>query len=163
MNFNIADEMMKARKLAENAALRGEVPVGALVLSADGIVLGEGSNSRESEQSALGHAELMAIQGACKKLGSWRLEGCLMIVTLEPCLMCLGAIQQSRIAKVYYGARDLKMGALSLGCLLHQDPRTNHRFECEFVDDAESGRMLTEFFSKRRAEKKSVRDIGDDN
>jgi tRNA(adenine34) deaminase len=117
----------------------------------DGQIVGEGWNRRESEQDPLGHAELMAIRAAAARLGSWRLTGCELHVTLEPCPMCLAACQQARLTRVIYGTADPKGGALSLGYCLHEDPRTNHRFPVEHRDHAECREILRDFFRARRA------------
>ncbi|MDE5769051.1 MAG: nucleoside deaminase, partial [Oscillospiraceae bacterium] len=105
--------MRRALELAQTAAERGEVPVGAVIVRrTTGEIIAEGFNQRESGRHALAHAELMAIDQACRKLGGWRLPDCAMYVTLEPCPMCAGAIIQSRIDEVYFGASDPKSGAL---------------------------------------------------
>ncbi len=144
MNF-----MKKALFLANQAAEEDEVPVGALIIQ-DGIVIGQGYNKRESHQNPIAHAEILAIQNAAETLQSWRLNGCTLIVTLEPCPMCLAACQQARIAEVVYGAKDPKGGALSLGYLLHEDKRTNHRFKVRYEEAPECGKILTEFFANKR-------------
>ncbi len=102
--------MKEALKEAEKALEKNEVPVGAVVVFNDEII-GRGHNCRENQNTVVGHAEIMAIEQACKKLGSWKLDKCSIFVTLEPCPMCAGAIMQSRIANVYYGAKDEKAGA----------------------------------------------------
>ena len=102
--------MKAALRLAAKAAEEGEVPVGAVVVC-DGKIVGRGRNRRETKKNALHHAEIEAIEKACKKLGGWRLHRCDLYVTLEPCPMCAGAILGARIPRVYYGARDRAMGA----------------------------------------------------
>ena len=102
--------MKAALRLAAKAAEEGEVPVGAVVVC-DGKIVGRGRNRRETKKNALHHAEIEAIEKACKKLGGWRLHRCDLYVTLEPCPMCAGAILSARIPRVYYGARDRAMGA----------------------------------------------------
>lgn len=102
--------MREALSLAEEAFSAGEVPVGAVVVK-DGKVIGRGRNRREEHQSVLGHAELEAMEQAAKVLGSWRLTGCTLYVTLEPCPMCAGAILNGRVRRVFYGTRDRAMGA----------------------------------------------------
>lgn len=134
---------------AKAASSEGEVPVGA-VLVQNGTVLSRGRNARERLQSPLSHAEIHAIETAAKELGSWRLSGCELYVTLEPCPMCLAACQQARLSRVVYGAKDPKGGALSLGYALNADERTNHRFSVEYVEHPECGSILTEFFRQRR-------------
>lgn len=103
--------MQNTLKLAEEAKKAGEVPVGCVITDSSGNIIGSGHNLRESEKSALKHAEIIAIDEACRTLGSWRLTGCSLYVTLEPCPMCAGAIINSRISSVFYGAPDSQMGA----------------------------------------------------
>src|SRR3954471_10998418 len=104
--------MQEALELAKKAAREDEVPVGAVVVQREsGKIVGRGHNRREQAQNPLAHAEVMAIEDAARQLKSWRLEGCALVVTLEPCPMCLGACQQSRVEQVYYGACDPKGGA----------------------------------------------------
>jgi tRNA(adenine34) deaminase len=140
----------RALELARQAANEDEVPVGAVIIDAQGKVVGEGYNLREQDQNPVAHAEVLAIQNAAKKLDSWRLSGCTLYVTLEPCPMCLAACQQSRLTAVIYGARDPKGGALSLGYELHQDKRFNHRFPVTQIESHECGAILSEFFSRKR-------------
>jgi tRNA(adenine34) deaminase len=147
-----ATPMQLALELAEQAAAEDEVPVGAVVLL-DGKVIGRGYNRREQDQSPIAHAEILAIEAAARLIGSWRLENCELHVTLEPCPMCLAACQQARIKQVFYGAQDLKGGALSLGYPLHTDPKTNHRFDVTFQETPECGKILSEFFQKKRKRK----------
>lgn len=144
--------LVEALKLAHIAATEDEVPVGALVIH-DGKIVGRGYNLREKNNDPVAHAEILAIQEAARALQSWRLTDCTLVVTLEPCPMCLAACQQARIDQVFYGAKDPKGGALSLGYPLHQDPKTNHRFEVHFEDDPSCGAVLTDFFSKKRKKK----------
>ncbi|MDR2501697.1 MAG: nucleoside deaminase [Oscillospiraceae bacterium] len=103
--------MRRALELAAAAAENGDVPVGCVVVSAHGEIIGEGYNGREKENSATAHAEITAIERACAALGAWRLEGCALYVTLEPCAMCAGAIINSRISRVIYGAKEPHTGA----------------------------------------------------
>lgn len=152
MNDDYISWMKRALFLAQKAASENEVPVGALVLFNHQII-GEGYNQREKSQNPLAHAELSAIQQAAETIKSWRLSDCILVVTLEPCPMCLAASQQARIQKVLYGAKDPKGGALSLGYSLHQDTRTHHRFSVEYLNVPECGHILTEFFSKKRTVK----------
>jgi tRNA(adenine34) deaminase len=144
--------MDQALTLAQKAASEDEVPVGAVVVF-KGKIIGRGYNRREQDQSPIAHAEVLAIEAAAKELGSWRLEDCELFVTLEPCPMCLAACQQARIKKVFYGAQDPKGGALSLGYPLHEDPKTNHRFTVTFQETSECGKILSEFFQKKRKRK----------
>ena len=141
--------MSESLRLAKIAAQEDEVPVGAVVVYQDRIV-GRGYNRREQTQSPLSHAEVMAIQEASQSLGSWRLIDCTLVVTLEPCLMCLAASQQARIQKILYGTSDQKGGALSLGYEFHLDQRMHHRFSVELWDTPECGDILSQFFSQKR-------------
>lgn len=143
------DAMGRAMQLAGLAASEHEVPVGAVIIK-EGVILGEGRNAREGRPSPLAHAEIDAISGAAARLGVWRLVGCELVVTLEPCPMCLAAAQQARVSKVVYGAHDPKGGALSLGYRFHEDARTHHRFEVEFRETPESSELLKKFFKKLR-------------
>lgn len=102
--------MLKAIELAKEAESLGEIPVGAVVVK-NGKIVGEGKNFRETRQTALGHAEIAAIENACENLGSWRLDDCEIYVTLEPCVMCAGAIINARIPKIVFGAYDFTAGA----------------------------------------------------
>lgn len=142
--------LLEALKLAEQAAARDEVPVGAVIIK-DGQIVGRGYNLRETDQDPLAHAEVLAIRDAAKNLGSWRLIGCKLYVTLEPCPMCLAACQQARIDEAIYGAADPKGGALSLGYALHENPKTNHRFSvAHHVGVPRCGEILSRFFAERR-------------
>jgi tRNA(adenine34) deaminase len=150
---DLADRWMpEALAEARKAREKDEVPVGCVVLSEAGLPIGKGHNLRELLQDPLAHAEAIAIREATRTAGSWRLEGATLIVTLEPCPMCLAACQQARIARVIYGAADPKGGAIALGYKLHEDVRTNHRFEV-IRDDRfpECGSILSEFFRQKRA------------
>jgi tRNA(adenine34) deaminase len=142
--------MRAALAEAEAAAALGEVPIGAVVVR-DGEVVGRGHNRREIDQDPLAHAELLAIREAARRLGSWRLVGCTMYVTLEPCAMCAGALVNSRVERLVFGARDPKAGYCgSLGDLV-RDPRLNHRLEVvEGVLAEECGRLLSTFFERLR-------------
>lgn len=141
--------MEEALLLAREAAAEDEVPVGAIIVL-DGKGVGRGYNRRETDQSPVAHAEILAIQDAARALGSWRLVDCELFVTLEPCPMCLAACQQARISRVIYGAKDPKGGAISLGYELNKDSRLNHRFEAVYEEMSECGEVLSEFFKKRR-------------
>lgn len=147
--------MQEALKEAKKAAALGEVPIGAVIVYKDEIIA-RAHNLRETTQNALTHAESMAIQEACKKVGSWRLEETTLYVTLEPCPMCAGAILQSRIPRVVYGARDIKAGCVDSLYRLLNDARFNH--ECtvtEGVMAEECGQILTDFFKALRERKKA--------
>ncbi len=146
--------MRRALELAQKAAELGEVPVGAVIVrKSTGEIVGEGYNRRETKKNALAHAEIMAIDAACRKLGGWRLPECAMYVTLEPCPMCSGAILQARIDDVYFGAYDAKSGAV---CSVQQmfmlpynwSPHT----EGGMMQEECSG-ILSEFFRMLRMKK----------
>ncbi|MFK4112028.1 tRNA adenosine(34) deaminase TadA [Streptomyces sp. NPDC002176] len=136
---------------AGRAALGGDVPVGAVVLGPDGTtVLGAGHNEREATGDPTAHAEVLALRRAAAVLGEWRLTGCTLVVTLEPCTMCAGALVQSRVERVVYGARDDKAGAAGSLWDVVRDRRLNHRPEVVAgVLAEECARPLTEFFRGR--------------
>ena len=143
--------MRQALALAARAADLGEVPVGAVVVDESGVIA-EAYNERESLPSALAHAELTALSRACAKLGRWRLSGCTLYVTLEPCVMCAGAIVNSRVDRVVYGARDPKGGAVESLYQVLADGRLNHRPKVTSgVLNNECGLILTDFFRGRRS------------
>ena len=149
--MNTIDEkfMREAILLAKEAADDDEVPIGAVIVR-DGEIVGRGRNRREKDKNALGHAEIEAINDACKTLGGWRLIGCTMYVTLEPCPMCTGAIINSRIERVVFGAYDKKAG--SCGSLINLfDLPYNHKpiLSGGFMEE-ECGSLLSEFFKKLR-------------
>lgn len=144
--------MSEALSLAKKAAEEGEVPVGAVVVKDDEIV-GRGYNRREGAKNALSHAELIAIDDACKTLGGWRLWQCDLYVTLEPCPMCAGAIINSRIKKVYFGARDEKAGCFG-SVTDFNNLSFNHKPEIEMgVLSKQSEDLLKEFFANLRNSK----------
>lgn len=146
--------MQKALELAKISAAEGEVPVGAIIVKGDEIV-GTGRNRREHGKNALYHAEIEAIDNACKTLGGWRLWECDMYVTLEPCPMCAGAIINSRIKTVYYGASDLKAGSFGSVVDFNSLPY-NHKPEIvSGVMQDEARKMLSDFFKGLREKKKS--------
>lgn len=129
----------------------GEVPVAAVVLDARGRSIGWGSNRRHRRQDPLGHAELVALHQAAGLRGSWRFNDCSLLVTLEPCPMCAGAILQARVPLVIWGAADPKAGAVETLYRLFDDPRLNHRVEhVGHVLAEECGRMLSDFFRGKR-------------
>ncbi|WP_369355814.1 tRNA adenosine(34) deaminase TadA [Lysinibacillus capsici] len=147
--------MKQALEEAQQAALLGEVPIGA-VLVYEGKIIARAHNLRETTQNATTHAELLVIQEACKKIGSWRLEDTTLYVTLEPCPMCAGAILQSRVPRVVYGARDQKAGCVDSLYHLLNDERFNH--ECDVTEGIlaeECGQILTDFFKALRDRKKA--------
>ena len=146
--------MQKALELAKISAAEGEVPVGAIIVKGDEIV-STGRNRREYGKNALYHAEIEAIDNACKTLGGWRLWECDMYVTLEPCPMCAGAIINSRIKTVYYGASDLKAGSFGSVVDFNSLPY-NHKPEIvSGVMQDEAREMLSDFFKGLREKKKS--------
>ena len=144
--------MRTALAEAEAAAALGEVPIGAVLVRAGEVVV-RGHNRREIDQDPLAHAELLAIREAAGRLGSWRLVGCTMYVTLEPCAMCAGALVNSRVERLVFGAWDPKAGYCgSLGDLA-RDPRLNHRLEVMGgVLAEECGRLLSSFFEELRGQ-----------
>ncbi|MGH7839955.1 MAG: tRNA adenosine(34) deaminase TadA [Candidatus Binataceae bacterium] len=142
--------MLTALEEAARGAREDEVPVGALVLCNDRVV-GAGHNLPIAMRDPTAHAEIIAIRDACAYLGESRLDGASLYVTLEPCVMCVGALISARIAQVYYGARDDKAGALGSVYDLGRDGRLNHRVEVYGgIMAAESAQLLREFFSRRR-------------
>ena len=147
--------MRMALRLAAKAAAAGEVPVGCVVVDREGGVVGRGFNRREGRQDPLGHAEIFALRQAARKTGSWRLEGCTLYVTLEPCAMCAGAIVLARVKRVVFAVPDPKAGFCgSLGNLV-QDRRLNHRAALEQGVLAEEARaMMKGFFRAIRTSKK---------
>jgi tRNA(adenine34) deaminase len=143
--------MRLALEEAVLAARGGDVPVGAVVLAADGTtVLATGHNEREAGGDPTAHAEVLALRRAAARLGEWRLTGCTLVVTLEPCTMCAGALVQSRVDRVVYGARDEKAGAAGSLWDVVRDRRLNHRPEViEGVLTDACAELLTEFFRSR--------------
>jgi tRNA(adenine34) deaminase len=152
---SVHNKFLKAAfKEAEKARDKGEVPVGAVVVH-EGKIIARGHNTRELKESVLGHAELMAIAKASKKIDSWRLIDCDVYVTLEPCPMCAGALQQARVKNVYYGVPDPKAGAVSLELNLHQHSKLNHRYTMTCLEATECGEILSEFFRAKRRKARS--------
>jgi tRNA(adenine34) deaminase len=148
----VADEdfMRLALELAKRAADAGEVPVGALVVR-EGEIIGRGSNAPLGSCDPSAHAEIAAIRAAARRCSNYRLAGCSLYVTLEPCAMCAGAIQHARIARVVFGARDPKTGACGSVVDLFAEPRLNHHATVEGgVLAEECGRVLQQFFACRR-------------
>jgi len=136
---------------ARAAAALDEVPVGAVVLSAEGEVLARGHNIRERSLDPTGHAEIVALRRAGELLGDWQLVGCTLVVTLEPCTMCAGAIVLARVRRLVFGAWDDKAGAVGSLWDVVRDRRLNHRPEVvSGVREAECARLLTDFFDRRR-------------
>lgn len=143
--------MDKVLELAEKAEKKGEVPIGALIVK-NGKIISKAYNNREKKQNALYHAEILAINKACKKLKSWRLDDCVLYCTLEPCIMCSGAIINARIKKVVFGAYEKKSGAVVSKYTLLNDNGLNHN--CDFVGgikEEQCKTLLVNFFKKQRS------------
>ena len=152
-----SEAMVEALALAEQAAADGEIPVGAVVVDRNGAIIGRGRNRRESGDP-LGHAELYAIREAAESIGGWRLEGTTMVVTLEPCAMCAGALVNARVEKLIFATFDPKAGFCgSLGNLV-QDPRLNHRLVVEMgLMEERAKQLLQDFFRRLRQRDKTER------
>lgn len=146
-----AEPMRQALAIAATARDSGDVPIGALVLDPDGIVIGEGVNVRERDADPTGHAEVVALREAAERLGEWRLTGCTLVVTLEPCTMCAGAVVLSRVDRLVFGAYDDKAGAVGSLWDVVRDRRLNHRPEVVGgVLASESAALLDAFFAEHR-------------
>jgi tRNA(adenine34) deaminase len=142
--------MGEAIEIARSAVRTGDVPVGALVLNRDGVVIGKGSNKREADNDPTAHAEIVAIRNAASRLQNSRLDGCTLVVTLEPCAMCAGAIAQSRISHLIFGAWDEKAGAVGSVWDVLRDPRSIFNVEVSAgVREAECAQLLKDFFSDK--------------
>ncbi len=142
--------MFIALKEAEKAAAIDEVPVGALIVK-DGKIIARAHNQREKRNDPTGHAEILAIRAACRKVDSWRLVGCTIYVTIEPCSMCAGTILWARIAKIVYGANDPKGGALGSSYNLFEQKGLNHQLEIKGgVLQDECASIISEYFKKKR-------------
>lgn len=154
--FGDADDrfyMNLALEEALRAAEKDEVPVGAVVVH-QGSIVGRGHNRREERKSAIAHAEILALQEASAERKSWRLKDCTLYVTLEPCVMCVGAIIQSRISRLVFGCLDSKGGAVESLYRICEDRRLNHRIEVtRGILEGECARILSEFFSSLRSKK----------
>ena len=138
--------------LAKQAAEQGEIPVGALVVNSEGEIISSAYNLRETQKNATAHAEILAIEKACSVLGGWRLQGCTLYVTLEPCPMCAGALVNARIDRVVFGAYDMQAGCCGSIVNFNAYP-FNHAFEITGgILEEECREVLTEFFKKRRKE-----------
>ena len=146
-----ADWMAEPLRLARECLAHDDVPVGAVVCDSSGVVIGAGHNTRERDADPVGHAEIVALRAASEALGTWRLDGCTLVVTLEPCAMCTGALLQSRIERVVFGAWDEKAGACGSVWDLARDRASLHRAEViGGVSEPECAALLTEFFTSRR-------------
>ncbi len=144
--------MREALREAVEAARIGEVPIGAVVVSGEGRILGRGHNLRERECDPTAHAEIIALREAGASIGDWRLEGCDLFVTVEPCPMCAGAAVNARIARIVYGVPDPKAGAAGTLFSIPDDPRLNHRVRVESgVLAEECGEILRDFFKRLRS------------
>lgn len=143
--------MSRALELAHEAASWGDVPVGAVLLDGAGRIIGEGANRREVDQDPTAHAEVLALRAAAKHVGKWRLEFSTLVVTLEPCTMCAGAIVLARVPRVVLGAWDPKAGAAGSIRDVLRDSRLNHRVEViAGMREEECSALLTDFFGERR-------------
>jgi tRNA(adenine34) deaminase len=145
------EELMRlALDVARIAPQTGDIPVGAIVINSDGVVIGKGFNEREANNDPTAHAEIIAIRSAAARLQKSRLDGCTLIVTLEPCAMCAGAIAQSRISKVIFGAWDEKAGAVGSVWDVLRDPRSIFKVEVAAgVLEKECAELLTDFFKDK--------------
>lgn len=151
MNRAFDEPMRRALALAADAGNDGDVPVGAVVLDATGVIVAEGRNLREQTHDPTAHAEVVALRAAAEHLGSWNLEQHTLVVTLEPCVMCAGAILQSRVARVVFGAWDEKAGAAGSMYDLLRDRRLPHRAEVVGGVQADAAiALLQQFFDSRR-------------
>jgi tRNA(adenine34) deaminase len=145
------DSMQLALDQARLAAMHGDVPVGAVVIDQAGTVLASAGNEREIRHDPTAHAELLALREASRRLPSWRLTGLTLVVTLEPCTMCAGALVLARIARLVFGAFDPKAGAVSSLFDVVRDPRLNHRVEVRGgILEAECSALLKDFFASRK-------------
>lgn len=148
--MNSEDLMREALIVAKSALSTGDVPVGAVIVNKDGVVVGKGFNEREANNDPTAHAEIVAIRSAADRLQNSRLDGCTLIVTLEPCAMCAGAIAQSRISKLIFGAWDEKAGAVGSVWDVLRDPRSIFKVEVTSgVLEAECAALLKDFFSDK--------------
>lgn len=148
--MNSEDLMREALIVAKSALSTGDVPVGAVIVNKDGVVVGKGFNEREANNDPTAHAEIVAIRSAANRLQNSRLDGCTLIVTLEPCAMCAGAIAQSRISKLVFGAWDEKAGAVGSVWDVLRDPRSIFKVEVTSgVLEVECAALLKDFFSDK--------------
>lgn len=145
MNKYIEQALEEAKK----AYSIGEVPVGAVIVK-EGLIIGRGHNRVESDKDPTAHAEILTIKDACQNIGAWRLEGCDIYVTLEPCAMCAGAIVQARLDRVYFGAKDWRKGCCGTVHNLVEDENFNHRARPYYLGVEECASILTSFFEKIR-------------
>lgn len=146
--------MQEALQLAELAASKGDVPVGAIVVRGDEVI-GRGYNRREADGSATAHAEILAIEEACRAIGSWRLHGCTLYVTLEPCPMCTGAIVNARLDRVVFGLKDPAAGCCGSVLNINRYPFSHAFAVTSGVCESECATLLQDFFKERRKEKET--------
>lgn len=143
--------MHEAITIARKAASTGDVPVGALIVNKDGVIIGTGSNEREANNDPTAHAEIVAIRNAAARIQNSRLDGCTIVVTLEPCPMCAGAIAQSRISNLIFGAWDAKGGAVGSVWDVIRDPRALYKLEVSAgICESDCAELLREFFEGQR-------------
>ena len=143
--------MDEAIAIARQATSTGDVPVGAIIINADGVIIGRGSNEREAHSDPTAHAEIVAIRSATSRLQNSRLDGSTLIVTLEPCAMCAGAIAQARISNLIFGAWDQKAGAVGSVWDVIRDPRALHKMNVTAgIREAECAKLLRDFFESQR-------------
>jgi tRNA(adenine34) deaminase len=143
--------MDEAIAIARKATSTGDVPVGAIIINADGVIIGRGSNEREANSDPTAHAEIIAIRNATSRLQNSRLDGATLIVTLEPCAMCAGAIAQARISNLIFGAWDQKAGAVGSVWDVIRDPRALHKMNVTAgIREVECAKLLTDFFGSQR-------------
>jgi tRNA(adenine34) deaminase len=143
--------MQKALKLAQEAAIKGDVPVGALVVDDAGNILGVGANLRERENDPTAHAEIVAIRNAANKIGNYRLDDLTMLVTLEPCGMCAGAILESKISRLIFGSYNIKLGAVGSVYDIIRDQRLMNNVEVHGgILEKQCNKILNEFFTNKR-------------
>jgi tRNA(adenine34) deaminase len=153
--------MQLALELAAEAGARGDVPVGAVIVR-EGRILGVGFNNREHVHDPTGHAEIVALREACRQARRWRLDGATLYVTLEPCPMCAGALVNARVARLVFGAEDIKAGAVRSLYRLCEDPRLNHRLEVIGDVLAEPcAALLKQFFKQARERRRDARSRGE--
>ena len=160
----VVEEMRKhtywmdlAIQQAKNAVENDEVPVGAVLISPKDEELSKRYNQKEMLYNPVAHAEILCVQEAAESLKNWRLTGCTLYVTLEPCPMCLSALLQARIKQVVFGAYDLKGGSISLGYQFYKDPKFNHQFSVMGgVSHYECAKLLSDFFKKKRSNEKTI-------
>lgn len=149
--MNYEQYMRQALALAAGALEAGEVPVGCVIADEKGVIIGCGQNTRERSRSALGHAELAAIDEACRARGDWRLDGCTLFVTLEPCPMCAGAILSARLPRVVYGAHEARSGSCGSVVDLFSENYGFHPAIYKGILEKECAALMTRFFEKMRA------------